>query len=193
MMSIPTSEQPMNNDESFLVGARSFNYVDITRGLKVDRRHDSGPAVRDPVPSSRWPVMESSGDGRLSAFDRSFGFFLIVLVIELFQICFLRSGSHVQRVIGPEQHTEFWTGWPELKSWSLVTCSAPPYWQLKCNPPTPLMVMKEEDQHLFQMPPILTHMGIHLSHQPPTILWVCPRRSVLLVSELLIIPRLRCL
>ena len=27
---------------------------------------------------------------------------------------------------------------------------------------------KEEDQHLFQMPPILTHMGIHLSHQPPT-------------------------
>ena len=28
---------------------------------------------------------------------------------------------------------------------------------------------KEEDQHLFQMPPILTHMGIHLSHQPPTI------------------------
>ena len=45
-------------------------------------RHDSGPTVRDVVPSSRWPVMESSGDGRLSAFDRSFGFFLIVLVIE---------------------------------------------------------------------------------------------------------------
>ena len=56
--------------------------MDITRGLKVDRRHDSGPTVRDVVPSSRWPVMESSGDGRLSAFDRSFGFFLIVLVIE---------------------------------------------------------------------------------------------------------------
>ena len=56
--------------------------MDITRGLKVDRRHDSGPTVRDVVPSSRWPVMESSGDGRLYAFDRSFGFFLIVRVIE---------------------------------------------------------------------------------------------------------------
>ena len=26
---------------------------------------------------------------------------------------------------------------------------------------------KEEDQHLFQMPPILTHMGIH-TPEPPT-------------------------
>ena len=51
-------------------------------GRETTRFRDSGPTVRDVVPSSRWPVMESSGDGRLSAFDRSFGFFLIVLVIE---------------------------------------------------------------------------------------------------------------
>ena len=66
MMSIPTSEQTMNNYESFLVGARSL-YVDIIKGLKVDKRQDSGPTVRDVVPSSHWPVTESSGDGRPSA------------------------------------------------------------------------------------------------------------------------------
>ena len=46
---------------------------------------------------------------------------------------------------------------------------------------------KEKVQPLIQLPPILAHKGIHLSHQP---LWVCPRGLVLLVSESLIFPRL---
>ena len=89
--------------------------------------------VCDVVPSSRWPIMESSGDGRPSAFDRSFGIFLIVFVIKIFHICFLHSGSHVGRVIGPEQDMEFEQVDQRWKSWSLMTCSAPPNWWLRCN------------------------------------------------------------
>ena len=112
-------------------------YVDITRGLKVERRHDSGLTVRDVVPSSRWPVMELSGDDRSSAFDRSFGIFLIVFVIEIVPDLFSPFWKPCSMGDCP------WTAYGVLnrltrdeKSWSLVTCSAPPYWRLRCNPLT---------------------------------------------------------
>ena len=54
---------------------------------------------------------------------------------------------------------------------------------------------KEEDQHLFQLPPILTQMGIHLSHQPPTIITDYDFVHTVSVAGVRVtdLPRLRCL
>ena len=137
MMLIPTSEQPMNNWWVFPCWCKVLTlYVDITRALKVDRQHDSGPTVCDVVPSSRWPVMESSGDGHPSAFDRSFGIFLIVFVIKIVPDLFSPFWKPCSTGDRP------WTAYGVLnrltrdESWSLVTCSAPPYWRLRYSPLT---------------------------------------------------------
>ena len=38
--------------------------------------------------------------------------------------------------------------------------------------------VQKEVQHLTQLPPILTRMGMHLSHQPPTVVSMSTQASV---------------
>ena len=57
-------------------------YVDTNRGLKVDRRDISGPAVRDGVPSSRWPVIESFVDVCPATLEVLVKYFFAIFVIH---------------------------------------------------------------------------------------------------------------
>ena len=151
----------------------------LTRGLKVDRRHDPGPAVRGVVPSSRWPVMESSGDRRLSAFDRLIGFFLIVLVIRFVPDLFSPFWKPCSTGDWP------WTAYGVLNrltrdenlifgvmfSTTLLTVemlSAHCHWWWRCGyggRGSMGGLEKGEDQHLFQTPPIWGYTWA-TNHQP---------------------------
>ena len=53
----------------------------MIRGLKADKRRESGTRVRDNAPSSRWAVMVSAFDCRPAAF-RCFLSLLAVVVIK---------------------------------------------------------------------------------------------------------------
>ena len=83
-MSTPASVQPANSWWVFPCWYKVRTlYVETIRGLKAGRRQFSRPSVRVGVPSSRWPVIESSFDSRPATFDFVLVFFLVIFVTEL--------------------------------------------------------------------------------------------------------------
>ena len=129
-ISTPASSQPKNSCWAFPCWKRVRTlYVDTFKGLKVGKRRFSRPTVRVVVPSSRWPVIESSDDNR----PATFGFVLhrLLLFVVFVIICGSRSYYTplwtLGRVIGPEQLSGVLNMLAVDGDLAVVGCSAPPY------------------------------------------------------------------